>query len=61
MPERKVYSASGGKNSDFHNSLEKFAREKYPMQEGKIYKKDPSVYDDDGFPYQMPPKKQKGP
>jgi hypothetical protein len=48
MPERKVYSASGGKNSDFHNSLEKFAREKYPMQEGKIYKKDPSVYDDDG-------------
>lgn len=48
MPERKVYSASGGKNSDFHNSLEKFAREKYPMKEGKIYQKDPSVYDDDG-------------
>jgi hypothetical protein len=48
MPERKVYSASGGKNSDFHNSLEKFAREKYPMKEGKIYIKDPSVYDDDG-------------
>ena len=47
MPERKVYSKTGGKHSDFHTSLEDFARKTNPMQEGKIYRKDDSVYDDD--------------
>ena len=47
MPERKVYSKTGGKHSDFHTSLEEYSRKNNPMQEGKIYRKDQTVYDDD--------------
>jgi hypothetical protein len=47
MPERKVYSKTGGKQSSFTSSVEDFARKKYPMKPGRIYQKDSSVYDDD--------------
>ena len=47
MPERKVYSKTGGRQSSFASSLEDFARKNYPMKPGKIYRKDPTVYNDD--------------
>lgn len=47
MPERKVYSKTGGRQSSFASSLEDFARTNYQMKPGKIYRKDPTVYDDD--------------
>jgi hypothetical protein len=47
MPERKVYSMTDGKHSDFNNSLEDFTRKHYPMKEGVVYNKDANVYDDD--------------
>ena len=47
MPEGKVYSKAGGRQSNFVNSVESYARKNFPMKPGVIYQKDPTVYDDD--------------
>ena len=47
MPEKKVYSVGGGKQSDFQTSLEDYMRKKTPMIPGKVYEKHADVYNDD--------------
>jgi len=47
MPERKVYSVGGGKQSDFQTSLEDYMRKKTPMIPGNIYRKNEGAYNDD--------------